>query len=413
MIELSVNRCLSNWFLPVSALLLACLPVERAWGSWDGEPSLDDIVFSFESFVDINAYQFRPSEELKWYEVENGFRATGGSLDHNFLYVSSELRLKQDITPNVNFRLWWSEEELYESREQQRPLLEIEVRPDGWPASLSLIGSPEYAKREADLGLAATLGQMPWNYLRVSGFSPDLYYNDKNVQDGSHYRSEPGQWEVAAAYKWAERYKLRVWWQDNKPLEFVLDDQVSVFSYENRSYRATFDYHPDARQNYGISVRGFDTSQSLDDGLSPRSQDIRYISVEGYWFTEIGSVNEWTLGIRYDDFRNDERTPADIATSFDFLYKTFQVYTVYHHLYRPQQAWELGLYVGQATKGNDFVDAVVEDTIRDKLEAKLTTSWELFSVDRANTLNLALSWNLDEIESDPVDGGMMRFSSLF
>jgi hypothetical protein len=87
---------MSNGLLPLSALLLACQPVERAWGSWDGEPSLDDIVFSFESFVDINAYQFRPSEEIKWYEIENGFRVTGGSLDHNLLYVSSELRLKQD-----------------------------------------------------------------------------------------------------------------------------------------------------------------------------------------------------------------------------------------------------------------------------------------------------------------------------
>jgi hypothetical protein len=412
-IELSIHRYLGNWCLPVSVLLLACVPVERAWPSWDGEPSLEDIVFSFESFVDINAYQFRPSEEIKWYEVENGFRAIGGSLDHNLLYVSSDLRLKQDITSNVNFRLWWSEEELYESRELQRPVLEIEVRPDGWPGSLSLIGSPEYAKREADIGLAATLGHRPWNYLRVSGLSPDLYYNEKNVQDGSHYRRESNQWTVEAAYKFAECYKLRFWWQDNQPLEFVLDDQVSVFTYENRSYRATFDYHRDAKQNYGISVRGFDTSQSLDDGLSPRSQDIRYISVEGYWFTEMDSVNEWTVGVRYDDFRNDERTQADLATSFDFLYKTLQVYTVYHHLYGPQQAWELGLYVGHATKGDDFVDAAIDDTIRDKLEAKLATSWELFSVDRASALNLTMSWNLDELETDPVDGGMMRFSSRF
>ncbi len=61
----------------MSALLLATVPVECAWASWDGEPSLDDIVFSFESFVDINAYQFRPSEEIKWYEIENGFVSPG------------------------------------------------------------------------------------------------------------------------------------------------------------------------------------------------------------------------------------------------------------------------------------------------------------------------------------------------
>jgi len=397
----------------VSALLLATMPAECVWANWDGEPSLDDIVFSFESFVDINAYQFRPSEEIKWYDVEDGFRVTGGSLDHNLLYVFSDLRLKQEITPNVNFRLRWSEEELYESREQQRPLLEVEVRPEGWPASLSLIGSPEYAKREADLGLAATLGQRPWNYLHVAWLSPDLFYNDKNVQDGSYYRSEPNQWTVEAAYNWAERYKLRFWWQDNKPLEFVLDDQVSVFSYENRSYHATFDYHAGAERNYGISVRGFDTSQSLDNGLFSRTQDIRYISVEGYWFTVVDRVDEWTVGVRYDEFRNDERNPEALAASFDFLYKMYQVYTVYHHSYRPQQDVELGLYVGKASKGNDYAVHSIEDTIKDKIEAKLTTSWELFSVDRDSALNVTLSWNLDELETDPVDGGMMRFSSRF
>ncbi len=413
MIEFRTHRCLSNWYVTVSALLLATAPFRSALASWDGEPTLEDIVFSFESFLDINAYQFRPSEDIKWYEVENGFRATGGSFDHNLLYVSSDLRLKREVTPNVNIRLWWSEEELYESREVQRPLFEVELRPEGWPASLSLIGSPEYAKREADIGLAATLGQRPWNYLHLAWLSPDQYYNEKNIQDGSYYRSKPTQWTVEAAYLWADRYKLRLWWQDNKPLEFVLDDQISVFAYENRSYRATFDYRADYAQNYGISVRGFETRQGLDDGLSYRTQDIRYLSVEGYWFTMVDGVDEWTVGVRYDDFRNDERNPADLTTSFDFLYKTYQAYTVYLHPYKPHQAWELGLYVGNSTKGNDYVAESVEDTKRDKIEAKLTTGWELFSVDRESALNLTLSWNLDELESDPVDGGMMRFSSRF
>jgi len=404
---------MSRWCLPVSVLLLATVPVECVGAGWDGNPSLDDIVFSFESFVDINAYQFRPSEEIKWYEVENGFRATGGSLDHNLLYVASDLRLKQAITPNVNFRLWWSEEELYESGEQQRPLLEVEVRPEDWPVALSLIGSPAYAKREADLGLAATLGHRPWNYLQVAWLSPDLYYNEKNIQDGSYYRSKPGQLTVEAAYKWAERYKLRFCWQDNKPLEFVLDDQVSVFAYENRSYRASLDYHAGAEQNYGITARGFDTRQSLSDTTSYRSQAIRYLSIEGYWFTMVNSTDEWTVGARYDDFRNEERNPADLTTSFDFLYKMYQVYTVYHHPYRPQQDWELGLYVGQASKGNDYVDTSIENTIRNKIEAKLTTGWELFDVARDSVLNVTLSWNLDELETDPVDGGMLRFSSRF
>jgi hypothetical protein len=397
----------------VSALLFATVPVDCFGGGWDGEPSLEDVVFSFESFLDINAYQFRPSEDLAWQDVENGFRATGGSLDHNLLYTYTDLRLKQALTPNVNFRLTWSEEELYESREAQRPLLELEARPDGWPVSLSLIGTPEYAKREADLGLAATLGQRPGNYLHVAWLSPDLYYNEKNVQDGSSYRSEPGQWTVEGAYNWAERYEFRFWLQDNRPMEFVLNDEVSVFAYESRSYRASFDVSAGPEQHYGLSLRGFDTSQSLDEALSYRSQDIRYLSAEGYWFTAVNSMDEWTVGVRYDDFRNDERNPADIDTSFDFLYRMSQVYTLYYHPYRPDRAWEVGLYLANATKGNDFVEASLDDTIRDEPQAKLTTSWELFSAGRASVLSVKLSWDLDDIEVDPFDGGMMRFSTRF
>jgi len=321
--------------------------------------------------------------------------------------------LKQEVTPDVNFRLRWSEEELYESREQQRPLLEIEVQPEDWPASLSLIGSPAYAKREADLGLALTLGRRPWNYLHVAWLSPDLYYNEKNVQDGSYYRSKPSQLTMDAAYQWSDRYKLRLWLQDNKPLEFVLDDQVSVFAYENRSYRAALDYASSPEQHYGINVRGFDTNQSLGDGVTYRLQGIRYLSVGGYWFTAVNSVDEWTVGLRYDEFHNDERDPTDTTTSFDFLYKNYQAYTTYHHPYQTHQAWVLGLYVGNATKGNNFLDASVADTIRDKLEAKLTTGLELFSVNKDTTLNMTFSLNLDELESDPADGGMMRFSSRF
>jgi hypothetical protein len=87
--------------------------MRSAGATWDGDPALDDIDFNLESFVDINSYQFRPSEEIDWYDVENGWRLVAGSLETNYLYLSTDLRLKKAVTPNLTARLWLADEEFY------------------------------------------------------------------------------------------------------------------------------------------------------------------------------------------------------------------------------------------------------------------------------------------------------------
>ena len=97
--------------------------------TWDGATSLHTIDFKPENFLDINSYQFRPSEEIRWYDVENGWRVTGGSLETNHSYLLTDLRLKRAIMPNFNARLRWNDEEFYAPREPERPLLELELQP--------------------------------------------------------------------------------------------------------------------------------------------------------------------------------------------------------------------------------------------------------------------------------------------
>ncbi len=401
------------WRRAGAVLALAAALTEGSWASWDGEPSLQAIDLNLESFIDINSYQFRRSEEIKWYDVENGLRIAAGSLETNLLYLSTDLRLKQEITPNVNVRLNLADEEFYESRDFPRPLLELEVTPTPLPLSLSLIGTPAYAKREADLGVAASIGQRPWNFFRVAWLSSDHYFNEKNELDESYYQREPSQLTLEAAFKWADRFKLRLLWQDNNPLEFVLDDQTAIFAYENRNYQMTFDYHADSDQHFGIALRGFETTQSLDDGASPRSQNIRYFSIDSYWFKQLEQKDEWTVGLKYDSFLNQERTPSESTTSFDYSHFTTQLYSSYYHPYSANQAWELGLFIGQASQEYDYLDGSLADSNDDRIEAKLRAAWELFSTDQSSALTFALSLNLDEIQSDPFDGGAVQFRTQF
>ena len=394
-------------------LAITSLWISTAGATWDGEPSLDDIDFNLEGFIDINSYQFRPSEEIRWYGVENGLRIAAGSLETNLLYLATDLRLKQAITPYLNARLTLSEEEFYEPREFPRPQLELEVKPSTWPLSLSLIGTPAYAKREADLGLAATIGERPWNFFRVAWLNSDHYFNDKNELDDSFYRQEPRQLTLEAAYQWADRYQLRFFWRDEAPLEFVLDDQIAVFAYESQEYRLSFDTRTDSGQHFGIILRGFETDQAFDETAAPRSQELRYASVDGYWFRQVRQRDEWTLGLRYDDFRNQERTPSDPAGSFDFTFSTLQFYTTYHHPYSDTQAWQLGLSLGYASQQREQLDSSIPDEDEDRIEAKLRTAWELFSIDQRSALTLAVSFNLDEVTNDPFDGGSVRLRTEF
>ncbi len=392
---------------------LAAVIPEYALGTWDGEPSIDDINFNMESFIDINSYQFRRSEQVKWYDVENGLRISAGSLETNLLYLSTDLRLKQDITPNVIVRLNINDEEFFEPREFPRPLLELEYIPTSLPVSLSLIGNPAYAKRDADLGFAVTVGQRPWNYFRAAWLNSDYYFNDKNELDESYYKKEPSQLTLEAAYNWEDRYKLRISWQDNNPLELVFDDQIAVFAYENQNYQATFDYRYDTIHNFGLSIRGFETSQSHDDSVSRRSQDIRYFSIDGYWFLYLEQSDEWTLGMKYDDFINEERTPEDMTSSFDFTYTTIQIYSTFYHPYSTNYAWELGLHIGRARQKHQYLDPSQSNTSEDRIEAKLRTAWELFSSNKSSALTFAMSFNLDELKSDPFDGGSIRLQTKF
>ncbi len=416
MVDPAQGKC-GDWLSLAIILVMLVLiptPVGAVSMGWDGNTTLYDIDFRPENFLDINSDQFRPSQEIRWYGVENGWRVAGGSLESNRTYLIADVRLKRVITPSFFARLNWANEAFFSPRNPERPLLELELKPTAWPVSVSLLGAPAYAKSEADLGLALSLGMRPWDYLRIAWLRPDYYFKTKNAFDASYFRRSPNQIAVTAAYHVNERYKLRFSWYDNKPQEFVLDDQVSVFSYRNRNIHCSLDYRLKAVQTVGITLRGFDTRQSREDTDTLRIQDIRYRSVNAYWILDLGErARELTVGIRYDDFRNRERTLNDPTAEFDFLFKTAQVYSDYYLPFAVHHALDLGLYLGDVSKRRDYLDPSIADRRQGYFETMLRTGWDIYSSDRSTALTLAVSWNLDDLIGDSFDGGSVRFRSEF
>jgi hypothetical protein len=399
--------------VPGSTLLLVLTvgPPAGATG-WDGDPTLYEIGLSAETFLDIQAYAFRPAETLRWHEVENGWRITGGSLNTDHAYLHSELRLKAAVTPMLNARLWFEEEDFYEPRQSGRPLLELEVTAPQLPISVSALGAPAYDKRQADLGVGVTVGARPWNYLRLTWLDADSYYNTKNSYDESYYRKKPGQGTVEGAYRVNDAYKLRFKLSHDRPQEFVMADSGGVFSYENSFYEVLVDYSVSPQRNVGATVGGFRTRQGLAGSDTDESQDIRYGSANAYLIQRLSHANELTLGLRYDDFRDSERG-RDAASRFDYTLRSAQVYAELFRRFAPHQGWELGLYVGTS---RETVQHRAEDIPAQRdgsFQAKAKLAWELLSANSDTALQVAGSVNLDEIARDPFDGASLRLRTEF
>ena len=119
------------------------------------------------------------------------------------------------------------------------------------------------------------------------------------------------------------------------------------------------------------------------------------------------------MGIRYDDFKEQFNDQLDQVNDYEFKFQTTQIYSAVYHDFTVHQAWDLGLYAGWSERNKLFTGAAIPDDLNEGIEAKLRTSWEYHSADKASRLLLSISFNLDDLIDDPSDGGGIYFQSQF
>ena len=167
---------------------LTCLVTGLAMVSpaaaFDGDLSIESRIFKPENFLDLQANTLRPNLQRKGLDVESGVLVRGARMDSHRLALQSEIHIKQSLAPRVDVRVALLENSFYTIIPAQRPLFELAYRAsemsENWPLEVSLLGSPAYDKRQADLGFAVTLGSRPRDYLRFEYLSQDHFYNQKN-----------------------------------------------------------------------------------------------------------------------------------------------------------------------------------------------------------------------------------------
>ncbi len=400
--------------LATKLIVTVCITASSScvW-AFDDDISINMRNFKNENFIDIKAYQFRQSLQQQWYDTENGFRITAGSLDVDRLTLQSELRLKHSLSDSVDVRLHHEEESFYGLKPYARPLLELATHPWQTPLEFSLLASPAYDKRQADLGFAIAFGLRPRNYLRFSWLEQDYYYNEKNAFDSSRYQQSPQVLGIEGDYWFGERLRSRFLWQESKPVTLLNPDENLVFEHRSKQLNLTLDYHYQADSLFGLHYNGFEVDKALQDTQQDRSQVLGFDSIDVYWTRFFATDDELTLGSQFDDFDNQLRDVISAGEQFDYTFSTWQVYGTFYHNYSANAAWDLGLYIGDTKEAKNFLQADKTDGESNSIEAKLRTSWEYHSLDRKGVLIIHFGFNLDNLANDPGDGGGISYQVVF
>jgi hypothetical protein len=363
---------------PTLCILAVCLFASTSPASgFDGEVSISNPNFMPENFLDLKAYEFSKPLDQQWYDSENGWRMTGGSVDIDRLFLDGQLKLKHQLSEKVDFRL----------NTEQRLFV--------------------------DIGGAVRVGQRPWRYLRFAWLDVDAFYNAKNDFDNSYYAKKPHtlRFEGALATK---QWKTRFHWEKDQSLKLVMPDEGSTFQHRGDNYALSLEYFFNRHSWAGIALHGFEVKKQLKETTANQKQTLSYTSLDIYWIQPWPtSQYDLSAGTRFDIFDNELRDITTPNNHFNYRFSTWQIYTTLSHDYSPHAAWDFGVYIGDSYEAKDFLAGATGDRTDRSIQGKLRTSWDYHSIDKQHTLILHISFNLDDLWNDPGDGAGMTYQGMF
>jgi len=398
-------RSVPLWILP-----LWLLPACAAATAFDDDFEINNIDMVEENFLDIKAHRFRKSMEDQWYDNTSGWRMNGASLDGDFTFIQTELKLQHALSETVNVRLEAEQEVFYADKDFPAPTAEVEFYPFGNDIGFSLLGTPSYEKRNSDLGGALIWGRRSWDYTRLEVRKVDALYNDKSGFDTTEQTEEPWNIKLEGAYRLSDRYKMRYRYSLGDDLQLVDTEAGNQFDHNADDYFLLFDYHPTDDSVMGFTINGFNVDKSRQSALENRRQLLDYLSTDIYWVQGMYSDYEIRVGMQYDYLRNRIFDRIDTQQDLDYTFTTLQLYSNVYHPFNEHMAWDLGLYLADVEEKRDFVNDDDRDMINDGFQGKFRAGYVYRSLDERSTLQFNLSLDIDEIATD---GGGISFQTVF
>ena len=403
-----------------SLAIISFVTMNQSALAFDDDKTISDIHLKDESFLDINAHQFRKSLDMIWSNTLNGWRTAGGSVSTDRLFLQNELRLQRHLSRVLSFGMELEQENFYTKKPMPLPLFFADIYPHPTQdIGISVIGSPAYDKRQGDFGYAITFGRRPTQYSRFSWLMVDKFYNDKNEFDDSYYEKYSRTLRLEGVSRLKQGWDIYYDLKKESPMDFIFDNQTSRFQHESYDYKVNLIYHLSTKRFAGVNVRTLNVDKHLQESTSDEGQKIDSHMLDIYWVDTVsmnsGSLGngELTAGFRYDAFTERLRDYITQSNSYDFELTTWQAYSLLHQSYTLHQAWELGLYLAWSERSRQYLVSSSNEFDDSGIQAKLKTSWQYHSIDKSSVLLISMTFNLDDLIDDPGDGGGVYFQSLF
>lgn len=374
--------------------------------AFDGEFSLTPPRLLMENFLDIKAYELQAVEQRNWKPFYNGFRMTGGSLDKERAYLETEFHLTESLSQRLSASIHFEDSNFHYPKPTPLPLAELAWGHKNW--QIAFLGTPVYDKRQADLGWAFILGEYGKNFIRASVLSVDHYYNHKNDYDNSRYLDHALEWRLIAHLD-RKPVRINLDLQRTPPFTFQFD-AGDLFHYRDWFLSLNGEYQWQDRF-VGVRLRGDKNIKDIQDGVLQDQYQQRF--VQGDVYIDNLRWKDWpvTLGLRYDRFVYTYDRQIALPNQQNFYLKTAQLYGIIKMGNLQAYHADLGLYLGRIrSRIDDDVDTSKQRNLVD-WQAKLRTGMAVKGPSGKLTLNI--SFNLDRIVEDPLDGGGISYQRFF
>ncbi|MEW6555973.1 MAG: hypothetical protein AB1349_01305 [Elusimicrobiota bacterium] len=214
-------------------------------------PKSDDLDNEYE--IDIFMDYFLPERNFAYLASSSGIRVTAGSLDIKRLYLQEELKIK---LPLVNDKLWTRFFHIRNKTiDYERTFDEIEFEYS--PLSkiyLSVLGTPEFYKHNADLGWAIRYAKDEGNGFKLAYILADFDNNyafqhrTTNLGFEKFYQKTPKKWRIEIK-KIGHNIKSYIFFECNTKSVFSYDDLMDTTKNYSESHESYF-----IDSNFSLSI---------------------------------------------------------------------------------------------------------------------------------------------------------------
>jgi hypothetical protein len=260
-------------------------------------------LLKFESPVDIdseyqiitNAYRQPLAWEKFWQEQSRAMDLTFGSLSNKTLYEYSRIKLDAPLLENLQFRFNYFAQRDAEIQ-QQRQILELVQRLSS-SFSVSAYGTPNFYKRDSDMGFAVLVTPSErWEH-RLYYTMHDLVRGDHNDQP-DRYTKAPRSVGWTGGFRdgatWARlgvRQDLSTVWQ--RPQE------QRIFQYEKKLAFVDVQHAHDVRNSFGLRLQWDSTAEAQEPDTSANNSVVN----QSWRLQRIQARLEWWRGEQDEPLR--------------------------------------------------------------------------------------------------------------